>query len=598
MSDLGDYSKQPKGRPEAKDRFIWQEGDVKFLDEDTDEWVRLGEIPEKYKEEQEKLDKEKKAQDSFKEGDHPRDNDGKFASGSGSAGSAKSSQKMTFKKGNRPPPSLNGVKFSAFKKPKDWDKVEGQNDKIKEPPAPKLTSYEWRDKEGKTHSSKQSYSTGLIMQEPDGRIWLYKPTKGYGGYDYTFPKGGVEKGINPQANAIKEGFEETGLKGKITGYHGDYEGDTSVSRFYTAEREGGDPTQHGWEAEAVVLVSPEEAGRLLNRSRDKKILADFVKGKQAQDEFHEEDHPRGQPKNAGQFAEGSGGGQTAPSKSTVGKTNTSKPAPGSAQAHLVSLPKEKWPPHIQALKLPPAWQDVRVSPDPQASLQAIGKDTKGRPQYVYSEAFKESQTAKKFARIKKVDAKFDSMMKKNDANMKSRDERMKQHAQAAGLILDMGLRPGSERDTGAKEKAYGATTLEATHVISEGNEVRLQFTGKKGVKINLPVDNPVLAQALRERAVGGGQLFPRVSAESLGAYVKSLGGADFKTKDLRTLKANRMANQLISSVPAPTNAAEYKKAVRIVAVAVSSKLGNTPVVALQSYINPVVFAPWQGAQGK
>jgi DNA topoisomerase IB len=47
-------------------------------------------------------------------------------------------------------------------------------------------------------------------------------------------------------------------------------------------------------------------------------------------------------------------------------------------------------------------------------------------------------------------------------------------------------------------------------------------------------------------------------------------------------------------MPVPSNKAALVKARRAVAVAVSEKLGNTPTVALASYIDPSVFAKWEG----
>jgi DNA topoisomerase-1 len=38
---------------------------------------------------------------------------------------------------------------------------------------------------------------------------------------------------------------------------------------------------------------------------------------------------------------------------------------------------------IRALVIPPAWADVRIAPDPQSHMQAIGKDVEGRLQYRY-----------------------------------------------------------------------------------------------------------------------------------------------------------------------------------------------------------------------
>lgn len=163
-----------------------------------------------------------------------------------------------------PSAPLNGIEFSHYREPNRWNEVEGQNSLMTEPPLPEL-------------EQDQRLASGIIIMEPDGRIWLTKPKGGFGGYDYSFPKGGVDEGLSPQANSIKEAFEETGLKAKITGYHGDYEGDTSVSRYYLGEREGGSPTDAGWESEAVVLATLEQAAGLLNRTRDKQILLDLVK---------------------------------------------------------------------------------------------------------------------------------------------------------------------------------------------------------------------------------------------------------------------------------------------------------------------------------
>ena len=188
---------------------------------------------------------------------------------------------------------LNGVAFKSWDAPEDlegWADVEGQED-IDEPLLPDLP-------EG------MSMSSGCVIQEPDGRVWLMRPKNGFGGYDQTWPKGGVEEGLSPQANAIKEVFEETGLQVRITGFVGDYEGDVTVSRFYTAERVGGDPDDAGWEAEGVILVPSYKVQDLLNRKRDRNIARTLVND-QAMDEFVESEHPRGP---GGKFATVAGGG--------------------------------------------------------------------------------------------------------------------------------------------------------------------------------------------------------------------------------------------------------------------------------------------------
>ncbi|CAB4123850.1 Nudix_Hydrolase domain containing protein [uncultured Caudovirales phage] len=163
------------------------------------------------------------------------------------------------------PDALHGVAFSSWKAPKteaDWQKVSGQNPKLD-------ADHPFDATPGK------NVGAGVIIREPDGRIWLTRPTNAFGGYQNTFPKGTVEHGLSMQASAIKEAYEETGLRVKIVGVLGDYERSTSKARYYVAERVGGTPKDMGWESQAMRLAAPKDASKLLNVQVDKGILADF-----------------------------------------------------------------------------------------------------------------------------------------------------------------------------------------------------------------------------------------------------------------------------------------------------------------------------------
>lgn len=150
----------------------------------------------------------------------------------------------TFLPGGDIPKSLNGVRFSRWKDhpttKEGWDYCEGINREVAEPPF---------------HAPMGKHvAAGVIVEEKDGRVWLCAPTNEYGGYVATYPKGTAEKGLSLQGNALKECFEEAGLKVRITGFIGDFERTTSVARMYRAVRIGGDPTDMGWESQAVHLV--------------------------------------------------------------------------------------------------------------------------------------------------------------------------------------------------------------------------------------------------------------------------------------------------------------------------------------------------------
>lgn len=168
----------------------------------------------------------------------------------------------TFTPAGAAPKSLNGVPFDSWKPPADWSKVSGQ--------LPHLDDVPFHAVPGKV------VGAGVIIQEPDGRVWVTKPTNHYGGYMHTFPKGTVEKGLSLQASAIKEAYEETGLKVEITGIHGDFERTTSKARYFIARRVGGTPRDMGWESQALRLAPLKALDKLLNVEVDHKIAGTIL----------------------------------------------------------------------------------------------------------------------------------------------------------------------------------------------------------------------------------------------------------------------------------------------------------------------------------
>lgn len=159
------------------------------------------------------------------------------------------------------PTKLNGVPLRKWRdhptSAEGWDYDDGINEDLHEPPF-------------KLAPGKKA-AAGVIIEEPDGRVWLTAPTNGFGGYDATFPKGTAEDELSLQANAIKEAFEETGLRIRITGFIGDFERTTSVARMYRAVRVGGTPAEMGWESQAVHLVPKGQMYEHLNGRADHPI---------------------------------------------------------------------------------------------------------------------------------------------------------------------------------------------------------------------------------------------------------------------------------------------------------------------------------------
>jgi ADP-ribose pyrophosphatase YjhB (NUDIX family) len=166
---------------------------------------------------------------------------------------------VTFKTIDDLPSELNGIPFEPWldapKTNDGWEKI-ADNQSIIDTPF-------FESVPGKKSAA------GVIIQEPDGRVWLMHPKGEYGGVKATFPKGTLEIGMTLEGTAIKEAFEESGLQVELTGFAGDVERSTSKARYYYAKRIGGTPLDAGEEADGVSLVTPEELDNFLNMKVDK-----------------------------------------------------------------------------------------------------------------------------------------------------------------------------------------------------------------------------------------------------------------------------------------------------------------------------------------
>lgn len=186
--------------------------------------------------------------------------------GASGAGPGTTGKSTSFSKSSESPEGINlhGVPFAhwanAPKTNQAWEslaKLGAKKGGFEEPPLPK---------------SKGKQGAGVIIQEPDGRVWIVHPTKQYGGYKATFPKGTVEDDMSLHGTALKEAYEESGLHVQLTGFAGDVERTTGSARYYYAKRMGGTPNDHGWESEAVTLAHPDDLKGFLNHPIDQGIV--------------------------------------------------------------------------------------------------------------------------------------------------------------------------------------------------------------------------------------------------------------------------------------------------------------------------------------
>jgi len=253
------------------------------------------------------------------------------------------------------------------------------------------------------------------------------------------------------------------------------------------------------------------------------------------------------------------------------------------------------PDHIAArlkeIGAKPGHVRVALNPDYNAPLQYRGIDAKGRVQPIYSAAHSEASAAEKFARLKEFNSELPALSSKIAAGMKAGDD----SAAVLRVIERTGIRVGSDRETFAAQRAYGASTLLGQHVKIDGDMVSLNFPGKSGKVNERMFKDPELAAYLSGKKLSENtRVFDTRDTKVRDTMDKMTRSKGFSPKDFRTMWGTATAISAIKSAPKPKNEKEWNKLHADVSKTVSSFLGNTPAVASKYYIDPAVWPDKKG----
>lgn len=256
---------------------------------------------------------------------------------------------------------------------------------------------------------------------------------------------------------------------------------------------------------------------------------------------------------------------------------------------------------IEALAIPPAWKDVRISPRATAKLQATGYDAAGRKQYLYSAEYREQQEQEKYNNLIRFGDSLPALREAMALHF-DQDEFDRERVSAIALrLIELGwFRVGSERYV--RDGTYGVTTLLRRHVEVKGRRIRLSFPAKHGIRVRTEVVDPDLAAAMRRLLeIRGPRVFKyeweertyNLTNKRLNDYVKIYLGEEFSAKDFRTWGGTLLAAIYFSERAKqhgfPETVTEQKRSVTAVMRRVAKQLGNTPAVTRSSYVSPAVI---------
>lgn len=263
---------------------------------------------------------------------------------------------------------------------------------------------------------------------------------------------------------------------------------------------------------------------------------------------------------------------------------------------ILSVNELPTPEHLN-IRIPPAWTNVLVDPDPRARILATGVDAAGRKTRIYAAWHSAEAKAGKFERVRTLLTEWEDIRTQIESDIN--DQNNYEAALVALLIYETGIRPGSTADTLAKVQAYGATTLQLRHVKPSPRGVRLQFIGKKGVSQNILVTNNYLVDTMMHRKDSTPQwsasLFD-ISAGQLRQYFATLGSGQYTPKDFRTACGTHLALTLIGDRKRfPVSQTKRKRIINKVLDQVARKLGNTRSVSRSAYVDPKIVEAFMNA---
>lgn len=258
---------------------------------------------------------------------------------------------------------------------------------------------------------------------------------------------------------------------------------------------------------------------------------------------------------------------------------------------------------IRSMALPPAWENVWISPKPNSHLQATGIDTKNRKQYRYHAKWNAIRSQTKFSRMVAFGKALPQLRERLANDLKTPDlTREKVIAIALSVMEQTLIRVGNaayEKEYGS----YGLTTLKDRHVKLEGSEVRFSFKGKKGIYHDITLHDRRLSGLVKAcRDIPGKELFQYfdqngdrhpIDSGMVNNYLRETMGEDFSAKDFRTWAGTVNALRLLAELEPCETEKELKKNVNTVLDEVSHRLGNTRTVCRKHYVHPQILEAYE-----
>lgn len=255
------------------------------------------------------------------------------------------------------------------------------------------------------------------------------------------------------------------------------------------------------------------------------------------------------------------------------------------------------------LAIPPAWKDVHIAKDPNAHLQVLGRDDRGRTQYRYHPLWRTVREITKFHRMVPFGEALPTIRAHVATDLKKPDLSRENILATVVRLLDLTLIRVGNEEYAKDNHSYGLTTMEDRHVKVKGKSIKFHFRGKSGKMHEVEVADPRLAKIVREsQELPGQHLFQYqdekgdvhgITSSDINEYLTQITGHHFTAKDFRTWAGTVTAALCLNGCADAIGKTMLKQNIVQAVEEVSRKLGNTPAVCRKSYVHPLILQSYE-----
>lgn len=258
---------------------------------------------------------------------------------------------------------------------------------------------------------------------------------------------------------------------------------------------------------------------------------------------------------------------------------------------------------MNSLAIPPAWEDVWISPKKNNHILAVGRDARGRKQYRYHPRWQAARGENKFGELAAFGKALPHLRETVDKHLRKPGMSFEKVLALVVYLLERTLIRVGNAEYMRQNKTFGLTTLKDKHVSVSGSTVSFQFVGKSHLKHEISLTDRRLARAVKAcRDIPGYELFQYidedgkrrpVNSADVNAYLRDVTGQPFTAKVFRTWGGSVAAIRALHEQAAENSTAEKplspEKQAQACIACVAELLGNTKAVCKQHYIHPAVL---------